>query len=92
MSDTFDTSLPPFDCLTAIQQQQLREALDVAYYRHGETLIEAGHDSESLLIIIKGSVEERAEDGQEVFAHYTADDLLDVRACWSRLVATAIPP
>ncbi|GHA58795.1 DUF294 nucleotidyltransferase-like domain-containing protein [Photobacterium aphoticum] len=80
MSDAFDTSLPPFDCLTAIQQQQLREALDVAYYRHGETLIEAGHDSESLLIIIKGSVEERAEDGQEVFAHYTADDLLDVRA------------
>ncbi|MGF1687776.1 DUF294 nucleotidyltransferase-like domain-containing protein [Photobacterium japonica] len=83
MSDSFDTSLPPFDCLTPTQQQQLRDALDVVYFRHGETLIEADAQCEYLLIIIKGSVEERTADGTEVLAHYTRDDLFDVQALLS---------
>lgn len=80
MSDSFDTSLPPFDRLTPDQQHRLIDSLDVAYYRHGETLIEAGSACDQLFIIIKGSVEESSADGKEVFAHYTTDDMFDVRA------------
>ena len=60
MSDSFDTSLPPFDRLSSEQQQRLVDSLDVAYYRHGDILVEAGKPSEQLHIIIKGSVEESA--------------------------------
>ena len=80
MSDSFDTSLPPFDRLSSEQQQRLVDSLDVAYYRHGDILIEAGKSSEQLHIIIKGSVEESAADGGEIYAHYTSDDLFDVRS------------
>ncbi|PSW12160.1 cyclic nucleotide-binding/CBS domain-containing protein [Photobacterium sanctipauli] len=80
MSETFDITLPPFDRLTPEQQHTLINALDVAYFRQGETLLEANQPSEQLHIIIKGSVEESAPDGGEVFAHYTADDMFDVRA------------
>ncbi|MBY5948541.1 putative nucleotidyltransferase substrate binding domain-containing protein [Photobacterium rosenbergii] len=80
MSDSFDTSLPPFDRLSSEQQQRLVDSLDVAYYRHGDILVEAGKPSEQLHIIIKGSVEESAADGSEIYAHYTSDDLFDVRS------------
>lgn len=80
MSDSFDTSLPPFDRLSGEQQRRLVDSLDVAYYRHGDTLIEAGKPCEQLHIIIKGSVEESAADGSEIYAHYTSDDLFDVRS------------
>lgn len=80
MPDKFDTSLPPFNHLSEHQQQQLRDALDVAYFRAGDSIIEADETCQQLYIIIKGSVEERAADGREIFAHYTADDLFDVRA------------
>ncbi|MGF1738644.1 DUF294 nucleotidyltransferase-like domain-containing protein [Photobacterium satsumensis] len=80
MSDNFDTSLPPFDRLSGEQQRRLVDSLDVAYYRHGDTLIEAGKPCEQLHIIIKGSVEESAADGSEIYAHYTSDDLFDVRS------------
>ncbi|WBA17758.1 DUF294 nucleotidyltransferase-like domain-containing protein [Salinivibrio kushneri] len=80
MPEPFDTSHAPFDCLTASQVKQCRQALDVAYFRRGDTLIQPGDTGEQLFIIIKGSVEEVSEDGKEVFSHYTTDDLFDVPA------------
>ncbi|MCG9624254.1 DUF294 nucleotidyltransferase-like domain-containing protein [Vibrio mediterranei] len=80
MPDKFNMSSPPFDRLTEQQQNQLRTALDVAYFRDKDVMLRAGSPSDSLHIIIKGSVEERDEQNQEVFAHYTYDDLFDVRA------------
>lgn len=80
MPDQFDTSLPPFDRLSEPQQQALKDALDVAYYRAGDIIIEAGQASTQLYIIIKGSVEETSADGKETYAHYTADDMFDVRS------------
>lgn len=56
MSDSFDTSLPPFDRLSSEQQQRLTDSLDVAYYRHGDILVEAGKPSEQLHIIIKAAL------------------------------------
>ncbi|KKC98356.1 DUF294 nucleotidyltransferase-like domain-containing protein [Photobacterium halotolerans] len=83
MPDTFNTSLIPFDRLDSSQQDTLLKALDVAYFRSGEVIIRAGDPCQSLHIIIKGSVEETSADRQEHFAHYTTDDLFDVRAQFS---------
>ncbi|NBI55127.1 DUF294 nucleotidyltransferase-like domain-containing protein [Photobacterium alginatilyticum] len=80
MPDKFDTSLPPFDRLSNEQQSLLTEALDVAYYRAGDIIIDAEEPCSQLYIIIKGSVEETSADGKEIFAHYTGDDMFDVRS------------
>ncbi|WP_087026796.1 DUF294 nucleotidyltransferase-like domain-containing protein [Thaumasiovibrio subtropicus] len=80
MPEKFDTSLPPFDRLTASQQTQLRHALDVAYYREGDIIVRAGDACHSLFIIIKGVVEEQDAANQELYSHYTQDDIFDVRA------------
>ncbi|MGR5153656.1 DUF294 nucleotidyltransferase-like domain-containing protein [Photobacterium swingsii] len=95
MTDKFDTSLPPFDRLTATEQHTLRGALDVVYFRAGETVITAGDDCHQLYIIIKGNIEEYSvtsnpsattpktadkQQHKETFAHYANDDLFDVSA------------
>ncbi|UTM57147.1 DUF294 nucleotidyltransferase-like domain-containing protein [Photobacterium sp. CCB-ST2H9] len=80
MPQPFNTTLIPFDRLDLSQQSRLVNALDVAYFRAGEVIIHAGADCQSLHIIMKGSVEETSADQQEHFAHYTTDDLFDVRA------------
>ncbi|MGF1691482.1 putative nucleotidyltransferase substrate binding domain-containing protein [Photobacterium kagoshimensis] len=87
MTDKFDTSLPPFDRLTTTEQQTLRKALDVVYFRAGETVITAGDNCHQLYIIIKGNIEEYStqtthnnQPHKETFAHYANDDLFDVSA------------
>jgi CBS domain-containing protein len=61
MPQPFDAHNPPFDRLTHQQVEDLRAALDIGYFRPGETIIEKGRRSEHLHVIIKGSVEERDE-------------------------------
>ncbi len=85
MPDKFNMQSPPFNRLTAEQQHQLRSALDVAYFRQRDVLIDAQHPVTHLHILIKGTVEERSPDGKEVFAHYANDDLFDVRAMFEEL-------
>ncbi|CAH0524403.1 DUF294 nucleotidyltransferase-like domain-containing protein [Vibrio hippocampi] len=80
MPDKFNMSSPPFDRLSVAGQKELRASLDVAYYRENELILRAGHCSQQLFVIIKGSVEERDSQGQEIYAHYTFDDMFDVRA------------
>ncbi|MGF1757549.1 DUF294 nucleotidyltransferase-like domain-containing protein [Photobacterium sagamiensis] len=80
MPDKLDTSLTPFDRLYPEQQQVLKDALDVAYFRIGEKIIQAGETCSQLFIIIKGGVEEISTDGKETYAHYASDDMFDVRA------------
>ncbi len=80
MPDKFNLQSPPFDRLTVAQQQQLLSALDVAYFRSRDTLLHRGESGQYLHILIKGVVEERSEDGQEVFAHYAGEDIFDVRS------------
>lgn len=95
MTDKFDTSLPPFDRLTSTEQHTLRNALDVVYFRAGETVITAGDECHQLYIIIKGNIEEYSvtssppattqtppdkQQHKETFAHYANDDLFDVSA------------
>jgi CBS domain-containing protein len=86
MPDKFNMSSPPFDRLSDSQQTELRSALDVAYYRDKDTILKAGSNADHLYIIIKGSVEERDSEQKEVYAHYTYDDMFDVRAILSETV------
>jgi CBS domain-containing protein len=80
MPDNFDKQSPPFDRLDAAQQTKLEASLDVAYYRNGDKLITANDEQNALFIMLKGTVEERDESEEEVFAHYGNDDLFDLRA------------
>lgn len=43
MPDKFNMQSPPFNRLTAEQKHQLRSALDVAYFRQRDVLIDAQH-------------------------------------------------
>ncbi len=79
MPDKFNMQSPPFDRLSESQQLRLRSSLDVAYYRDRETILEAGKACHHLHILIKGAVEERDENSQEIYAHYANDDIFDVR-------------
>ncbi|WP_028024496.1 DUF294 nucleotidyltransferase-like domain-containing protein [Enterovibrio calviensis] len=80
MPEPFDTSSPPFDRLDSKQAHTLLSALDVAYYRRGDTLVEKGYQNSALNIVIKGRVQELNPDTKEVQAQYIKDDLFDARA------------
>jgi CBS domain-containing protein len=78
MADAFDASNAPFDRLTPGEIEAARAALDIAYFRQGETIIARGGAPESLFIVIKGCVEER--DGDELIALRGPGDAFDSRA------------
>ena len=80
MPDKFNMTLAPFNRLTKREQARLRQSLDVAYFREYDTILSPNQDCEALHIVIKGAVEETNKQGTEVFAHYTPDDMFDVRA------------
>ncbi|NLS13987.1 cyclic nucleotide-binding/CBS domain-containing protein [Vibrio sp. SM6] len=81
MPHSLNMAIAPFNLLTPREQQQINRALDVAYYRSDERLFAL--DSASCLhVVIKGTVEERHASTGEILAHYTHDDLFDVRAQW----------
>ena len=78
IAQSFDITQAPFDRLNPSEAEAARAALDIGYFRPGETMI--AHDSapESLFIIIKGSVEER--EGDEVVSLRGPGDCFDSRA------------
>jgi CBS domain-containing protein len=78
MPNAFDPLNPPFDRLTPQELETLRRALDIGYYRPAETIIAQGVPAESLFIVIKGVVEERAAD--ELIALLGPQDSFDSRA------------
>ncbi|EPI2806936.1 DUF294 nucleotidyltransferase-like domain-containing protein [Vibrio vulnificus] len=86
MPDKFNMQSPPFDRLSEGQQHLLRSSLDVAYFRTKDVVLAAGQPSPHLHILIKGAVEERSANQQEVFAHYANDDMFDVRALFEPTV------
>jgi CBS domain-containing protein len=78
MPRAFDAHNPPFDRLSHDEVEELRATLDIGYFRPGETIIEKGRPSESLHVIIKGSVEER--DGETIEALLGPKESFDARA------------
>jgi CBS domain-containing protein len=78
MPKAFDATNPPFDRLGPQEIERLRAGLDILYVRPGETVIAQGAASESLFVVIKGTVEER--DGEELVALLGPKDSFDTRA------------
>lgn len=68
----FDFDAPPFDLLDAEARAQVNAAIDVAFYPAGTVLIEAGHASPHVFILLRGDVEAGdVEDGRErLFSDY----------------------
>ncbi|HEY4987870.1 MAG TPA: DUF294 nucleotidyltransferase-like domain-containing protein, partial [Bradyrhizobium sp.] len=78
MPNVFDASNPPFDRLTSSEVEKLRAALDVAYFRPGETIIAQHTPANALFVVIKGTIEER--DGSDLVALLGPKDSFDSRA------------
>ena len=78
MPNAFNFAASPFDCLGAEEKQLVRDHVDIAYFREGETLLERGHEATHLFIMVKGHVSQL--DGDEVVATYGRDDCFDGRS------------
>ncbi len=78
MPNTFDATNPPFDRLTSQELSTLRAALDITYFRPGETIIAQNAPASALFVVIKGTVEER--DGSDLLALLGPKDSFDSRA------------
>jgi CBS domain-containing protein len=78
MAQPFDAGAAPFNRLSPEEVGIVRNALDIGYFRPGETIIARDSAPESLFIVIKGCVEER--DGDDVVALRGSGDAFDSRA------------
>jgi CBS domain-containing protein len=78
MAQPFDAGHAPFNRLTPEEIGVVRAALDIGYFRPGETIIARDGAPDSLFIVIKGCIEER--DGDEVVALRGPGDAFDSRA------------
>ena len=74
MPNAFDFSASPFDCLDADEQQIVRDGVDIAYFREGETILEPGIEPAHLFVVIKGHVSQF--DADELVATYGPARLL----------------
>jgi len=78
LAQSFDISHAPFDRLTPTEAESARAALDIGYFRPGETIIARDGAADSLYIVIKGAVEER--DTAEILSLRGPGDCFDSRA------------
>jgi CBS domain-containing protein len=78
MPNAFDFTASPFDCLAADEQRLVRDAVDIAYFREGETLLDPGIEPTHLFVIIKGHVSQ--VDADEIVATYGPNDSFDGRS------------
>ena len=78
MPNAFNFSVSPFDCMDASEQRLVRDQVNVAYFRPGEVLLDAGDVPQHLFVLIKGYVQQF--DGSELLATYGPDDSFDGRA------------
>ncbi|MCL6417639.1 DUF294 nucleotidyltransferase-like domain-containing protein [Aestuariirhabdus sp. Z084] len=84
MPDSFNFNNPPFDTLNEQERKMVVNSLDLSYHASGDIIVQAQQATHGLNIIHKGVVEERnAEDHEEIYAHYTHDDMFDVRSLFS---------
>lgn len=79
MPKSFDFSVPPFDRLHPVEREMVVNALDIAYFRPGDTLIAADTVPEHLMIVIKGHVVER-DSTEETVRGYGPKDAFDPMA------------
>jgi CBS domain-containing protein len=78
MPNAFDFSSSPFDCLDDDEQRLVRDAVDIAYFREGDTLLDPGIEPSHLFVVIKGHVSQL--DADEIVATYGPRDCFDGRS------------
>ena len=78
MPNEFDFTASPFDGLAEDEQRLVRDAVDIAYFREGETLLDPGIAPTHLFVVIKGHVSQF--DGGEIVATYGPRDCFDGRS------------
>ncbi len=78
MPNAFDFSASPFDCLDDDEQRLVRDAVDIAYFREGETMLDPGIEPSHLFVVIKGHVSQF--DADEIVATYGPRDCFDGRS------------
>ena len=78
MPNAFDFTSSPFDGLDADEQRLVRDAVDIAYFPEGETILDPGIEPTHLFIVIKGHVNQL--DAGEIVATYGPHDCFDGRS------------
>ena len=78
MPNAFDFTASPFDCLDADEQRMVRDNVDIAYFRDGETLLDPGIAPAHLFVVIKGHVSQF--DGDDLVATFGPSDCFDGRS------------
>lgn len=78
MPNAFDFSSSPFDGLDVDEQRLVRDAVDIAYFREGETILDIGVEPSHLFVVIKGHVSQF--DAGEIVATYGPHDCFDGRS------------
>ena len=91
MPNAFDFTASPFDSLNAEERQMVRGAVDIAYFRAGDVVLDLGAEPSHLFVVIKGHVAQY--DAGEIVASYGPHDCFDGRSlvagrASSRFVAT----
>ncbi|MDM0065697.1 putative nucleotidyltransferase substrate binding domain-containing protein [Variovorax sp. J31P207] len=83
MPSAFDFEHSPFDCLTAEERERVRAQVDIAYFREGEAILEAGMAPTHLFVVIKGFVQQFEHGGSEAVASFGPHDTFDGRSLLS---------
>lgn len=86
MPNAFNFSESPFDCLNGDEQRLVRDSVDVAYFRSGETILDVGTQPTHLYVIIKGVVQQF--EGSELIHVYAANDCFDGRSLIAEKVSS----
>jgi len=86
MPSAFNFSESPFDSLSPDEQRLVRNSVDIAYFRAGETILDVGIQPSHLFVIIKGLVHQY-ERG-EVTNTYGVDDCFDGRGLVAERVSS----
>ena len=86
MPNAFNFSASPFDCLNGQEQSLVKDSVDIAYFKEGETILDVGAAPTHLFILIKGYVRQ-LENGEEV-AVYGPDDCFDGRGLMAGKVSS----
>ena len=77
MPNAFNFSASPFDSLTKAEQAEVRDNVDIAYFRRGEVILDVGDKPRFLYVIIKGRVVQL--EGEDMLHVYGPDDTFDGR-------------
>lgn len=77
MPNAFNFSASPFDSLSKAEQNEVRDNVDIAYFRRGEVILDVGDKPRHLYVIIKGRVVQL--DGEDMLHVYGPDDTFDGR-------------